>query len=301
MIIRRTDGSPTYNLCVAIDDIDMQISHVIRGNDHLSNTPKQILVYQALDSPIPEFVHISMILGSDKKRLSKRHGATSVLEYKNQGYLPEALINYLVRLGWSHGDQEIFDKDEITKLFSIENLNQSSAVFNPEKLDWVSQEHMKKRDIQSLLNLFDNKLQAIGFVPETQPEKRRKGIIEEMRTRGTTIEDIVANSLYFFSEEIEMDQKASKKFLTKEISPILEKLCSAIEKIDEYTIENIKVTFNEILCSEGLKIGKLAQPLRVAITGGAVSPGIFETLFLLGQKLVIKRIQNSLNVIDRNN
>ena len=300
MIIRRTDGSPTYNLCVAIDDIDMQISHVIRGNDHLSNTPKQILVYQALNSPIPEFVHISMILGSDKKRLSKRHGATSVLEYKNQGYLPEALINYLVRLGWSHGDQEIFDKEEIIKLFSIENLNQSSAVFNPEKMDWVSQEHMKKRDIQSLLDLFDNKLKDIGYDPDTQTAERRKGIIEEMRTRGTTIEEIVNSSLYFFSEEITMDEKATKKFLTKEISPVLEKLCSAIDKIDQYTIENIKTVFNEILSSEDLKIGKLAHPIRVAVTGGTVSPGIFETLYLLDKELVIKRINNALNIIHKN-
>ena len=218
MVIVRTDGTPTYNFCVAIDDIDMKISHVIRGNDHLSNTPKQVLVYQALQETTPKFAHISMILGPDKKRLSKRHGADSVLEYKDRGFLPEALINYLVRLGWSHGDQEIFSKDEIIANFSLENLNRSAAIFNPEKLLWLNQEYIKSAEADFLVESLDSGLTERGLSPELLTHRTRMGIVDELRTRSRTLTDMIEGARFFFENEVEFDEKAASKFLTIENS-----------------------------------------------------------------------------------
>ena len=298
MVIVRTDGTPTYNFCVTIDDIDMKISHVIRGNDHLSNTPRQVLVYQALNEATPKFAHISMILGPDKKRLSKRHGADSVLEYKNQGYLPEALINYLVRLGWSHGDQEIFSREEIIANFSLENLNRSAAIFNPEKLLWLNQEYIKSADSDFLVESLDTGLQERGLSPDLLTHQTRKGIVDELRTRSRTLTDITEGARFFFENEVELDEKAASKFLNPENSGLILKMRDELTKIDTFSTENVKSAFHHVMEEEVVKLGKLAQPVRVAITGGTISPGIFETLSLLGKERTIHRLNAALAKIN---
>ncbi len=297
MVIMRTDGTPTYNFCVAVDDINMEITHVIRGNDHLSNTPKQILVYQSLNEATPKFAHISMILGPDKKRLSKRHGADSVLEYKNQGFLPEALLNYLVRLGWSHGDQEIFSKEEIIKNFSLENLNRAPAIFNPQKLLWVNQEYIKSADSDFLVESLDTGLKERGLSPSILRTETRRGIVDELRTRSGTLVDMIEGARFFFENEIELDEKDASKFLKPEIATSLMKLRDKLTKLDAFSVEKIKSAFHHILEEEELKLGKLAQPVRVAITGRTMSPGIFETLSLLGRDRTIRRLDAALSRI----
>ena len=298
MVIVRTDGTPTYNFCVTIDDIDMKISHVIRGNDHLSNTPRQVLVYQALNEETPKFAHISMILGPDKKRLSKRHGADSVLEYNNQGYLPEALINYLVRLGWSHGDQEIFSREEIIANFSLENLNRSAAIFNPEKLLWLNQEYIKSADSDFLVESLDTGLQERGLSPDLLTHQTRKGIVDELRTRSRTLTDITEGARFFFENEVELDEKAASKFLNPENLGLILKMRDELTKIDTFSTENVKSAFHHVMEEEVVKLGKLAQPVRVAITGGTISPGIFETLSLLGKERTIHRLNAALAKIN---
>ncbi len=299
MIIVRTDGTPTYNFCVAVDDIDMKISHVIRGNDHLSNTPKQLLVYQALKETTPKFAHISMILGPDKKRLSKRHGADSVLEYKERGYLPEALINYLVRLGWSHGDQEIFSREEIVENFSLENLNRSAAIFNPEKLLWLNQEYIKSADGDFLVESLDAGLRKQGLSPDSLKYKTREGIVDELRTRSSTLADMIEGARFFFGTEVELDEKAASKFLTLENAGLILKLRNELNKIDTFSSENVKSAFQHVMEEEVIKLGKLAQPVRVAITGGTISPGIFETLSLLGKDKSLHRLDAALSRISQ--
>lgn len=294
MVIVRTDGTPTYNFCVAIDDIDMKITHVIRGNDHLSNTPKQLLVYQALEETTPKFAHISMILGSDKKRLSKRHGADSVLDYKERGFLPEALINYLVRLGWSHGDQEIFSKEEIVENFSLENLNKSAAIFNPEKLLWLNQEYIKSANGDFLVESLDAGLRAQGLSPDVLTHKSREGIVDELRTRSSTLTEMIDGARFFFENEVDFDEKAASKFLTSESSELMLKLRNELSKIDTFSSENVKSAFHRVMEEEAVKLGKLAQPVRVAITGGTISPGIFETLSLLGKDRSLHRLDTAL-------
>ncbi len=298
MVIVRTDGTPTYNFCVAIDDIDMKITHVIRGNDHLSNTPKQVLVYKALEEPTPNFAHISMILGPDKKRLSKRHGADSVLEYRDRGFLPEALINYLVRLGWSHGDQEIFTKKEIVENFSLEHLNRSAAIFNPEKLLWLNQEYIKSADGDFLVESLDTGLKERGLLPDLLTHGTRKGIVNELRTRSRTISDMIDGARFFFENEIEFDEKAASKFLNPENSGLIMKLRDELTKIETFSTENVKSVFHLVMEEETIKLGKLAQPVRVAITGGTISPGIFETISLLGKDRTILRLNTALAKID---
>ena len=299
MVIVRTDGTPTYNFCVAIDDIDMKISHVIRGNDHLSNTPRQVLVYRALNEPPPKFAHISMILGPDKKRLSKRHGADSVLEYKERGFLPDALINYLVRLGWSHGDQEIFSKEEIIAKFSLENLNRSAAIFNPEKLLWLNQEYIKSTDSDFLVKSLDTGLKELGLSPELLTHGTRKGIVDELRTRSRTLTDMIDGARFFFENEVELDEKAASKFLNSESSSLIMKLRDELTNIDTFSTENVKSAFHHVMEEEAIKLGKLAQPVRVAITGGTISPGIFETLSLLGKEKSLHRLDAALARINQ--
>ena len=294
MVILRTDGTPTYNFCVAVDDVEMKITHVIRGNDHLSNTPKQVLVYKALGEAPPKFAHISMILGTDKKRLSKRHGATSVLEYKKLGYLPEALINYLVRLGWSRGDQEIFTREEIVRHFTLESLNRSAAVFNPEKLLWLNQEYIKGAEGGRLLGLLEEKLRERGLDPEALPREARLGVVDELRSRSRTLEEMAGGARFFFAPAVEIDPKAAEKFLRPEIAGPMARLRAALAGASPFSKEAVRAAFEGVLAAEGLAIGKLAQPVRVAVTGGTVSPGIHETLSLLGKERALARIDAAL-------
>jgi glutamyl-tRNA synthetase len=300
LIIQRTDGTPTYNFVVVVDDTDMGITHVIRGDDHLSNTPRQALLYEALEVPQPKFAHISMILGADKSRLSKRHGATSVLEYKNNGYLPGAVINYLVRLGWSHGDQEVFTKEELIQHFNLENITTSAAVFNPEKLLWLNQEYIKNTPPLELAPHWEPILVKENILPEghglSMEEIARP--IPSLNQRATTLVEMAQKSVFYFKSELEFDEKARAKFLTPEAQPLLQSLVSKLANLNDFSESTLETTFKEIVEQADIKLGKLAQPVRIALTGKKESPGIYEVVLLLGKDVSISRLNNAIAWID---
>ena len=292
LIILRSDGTPTYNFCVVIDDATMDITHVIRGDDHINNTPKQIFLYKALGHEIPVFAHLPMILGSDKTRLSKRHGATSVMAYKEMGYLPHALVNYLARLGWSFGDQEIFSIEELIEKFSLDSVGKSSGVFNPEKLMWLNQHYIKSSRPEELSELLLPLLKEHGI--DASNDKRLPEIVKTLQERARTLKEMAESSLFYFKEEIEYDPKAAEKFLIPENAPLFEELKQRLSALPSFGHDDIAAAFNSLLEEKDLKLGKLAQPVRVALTGGTVSPGIFETLSAMGKALAIKRLDAAL-------
>jgi glutamyl-tRNA synthetase len=300
LIIQRTDGTPTYNFVVVVDDADMGITHVIRGDDHLSNTPRQALLYEALEVPQPKFAHISMILGADKSRLSKRHGATSVLAYRDMGYLPGAVINYLVRLGWSHGDQEIFTKEELIQHFNLENITTSAAVFNPEKLLWINQEYIKNTPPLELAPSWEPILVKENILPEghglSMEEIARP--IPSLNQRAQTLVEMAQKSAFYFKTELEFDEKARAKFLTPEAQPLLQSLVSKLANLNDFFEAALETTFKEIVEQADIKLGKLAQPVRIALTGKKESPGIYEVLHLLGKDVSISRLNSAIAWID---
>ena len=299
-IIQRTDGTPTYNFVVVVDDADMGITHVIRGDDHLSNTPRQALMYEALNHPQPKFAHISMILGADKARLSKRHGATSVLAYRDMGYLPDAVINYLVRLGWSHGDQEIFSRDELIQHFSLESITTSAAVFNPEKLTWLNQQYIQKTPPLELAPHLEPMLVKEGLLPEGHGlslEEIAKPI-PSLNQRAETLVEMAHKAEFYFKKELEFDEQARAKLLTPEARPHLELLVSKLSTLRDFSESTLETAFKEIVEQEGIKLGKLAQPVRIALTGKKESPGIYEVLSLLGRDTTISRLNNAIAWID---
>ncbi len=296
-IIQKTDGFPTYNFAVVVDDAEMNISHIIRGDDHLPNTPKQVLIYRALSYDVPEIVHVSTILGSDKTKLSKRHGATSVIAYRESGYLPEALINYLARLGWSYGDQEIFSRGELIEKFTLENVGTSPAVFNPEKLLWLNAWYIRNKPASEIAELVIPLLQNRGF--RARLDSKLIKIVENLRERAKTLLDIANSADYFFTDEIKFNDKAKNRFLTGESLPIFEKLIDNLSKLDEFSIENLRGVFEEIIDESGLKLVDVAQPTRVALTGGTVSPGIFEVMEILGKDKVIERLKRATSYISQ--
>ncbi len=300
LIIQRTDGTPTYNFVVVVDDADMGITHVIRGDDHLSNTPRQALLYEALEVPQPKFAHISMILGADKSRLSKRHGATSVLAYRDMGYLPDAVINYLVRLGWSHGDQEIFTNEELIRHFSLENITTSAAVFNPEKLLWLNQEYIKNTPPLELSEHWEPILVQEGILPESHGLSMEEisRPIPSLNQRATTLVEMAQKSEFYFKTELEFDEKARAKFLTPEARPHLELLVVKLANLNDFSETTLENAFKEIIEQAGIKLGKLAQPVRIALTGKKESPGIYEVLNLLGKDVSISRLKNAIAWID---
>ncbi|MGP0628124.1 glutamate--tRNA ligase [Nitrospina sp. 32_T5] len=298
IILQRTDGTPTYNFVVVVDDADMRITHVIRGDDHLSNTPKQVLLYDALGAARPEFAHISMILGPDKTRLSKRHGATSTLEYKKQGYLPHALINYLARLGWSHGDQELFTLEEMTQHFALENVTISAAVFNPEKLLWVNEQWIQTSPPEELAKHLEPVLVQEGLLAEghgrSQDEIAR--IVPPLQKRAKTLVEMAHGAAFYFKDEVEFDEKAKEKFLTPEVKPWFEKLCAGLEKMDEpLEHDAVEALFKQVIEEEGIKLKNLAQPVRVALTGQTASPGIYDLFLMLGKDRSLTRLRNGVN------
>jgi len=298
-VIQKTDGFPTYNFAVVVDDAEMEITHIIRGDDHLANSPKQVLIYQALSYEIPQIAHVSTILGSDKSKLSKRHGATSVVAYRESGYLPEALINYLARLGWSYGDQELFSKEELIDKFTLENVGKSPAIFNPEKLLWLNGWYIRNKPASEIAELVIPLIKNKGF--QVELDSKLIKIVENLRERVKTLSDIVNSADYFFTDEIKYDDKAKNRFLTSESLPIFEKLIQKLSKPDEFTVEGLQVIFQEIIDESGLKLVNIAQPTRVALTGGTVSPGIFEVMEILGKDTVTKRINNAIYYIKSNN
>ncbi|MDP7555810.1 MAG: glutamate--tRNA ligase [Nitrospinota bacterium] len=300
IILARSDGSPTYNFVVVVDDVEMEITHVIRGDDHLSNTPKQALLYQGLNLPFPEFIHIPMILGKDKKRLSKRHGATSILAYKDMGYLSEAMINYLVRLGWSSGDQEIFSKKEMIEKFTLENINKSAGVFDTDKSLWLNQHYIKESrpsDISPLLKKFlvlENIISTENDFADNEIEK----IIHSLQERSKTLIEMAHKAEFYFKEEIVYNEAAAKKYLKTDILLIFKEFEDKLIAIyDALSYENLEPIFDELMKNHNLKLGKIAQPLRVALTGLKESPGIFEVIVLLGKDKVLKRLQKAIEYI----
>jgi len=302
LIILRSDGTPTYNFVVVVDDADMAITHVIRGDDHLSNTPIQVLLYDALGLPRPEFAHISMILGADKTRLSKRHGATSVLAYRDMGYLPGALINYLARLGWSHGDQEIFTQEEMTQYFSLENITTSAAVFNPEKLQWLNQQYIQNADPIELATQLEPFLIKEGLLAE-QHGLSKESIakpIPSLNQRAQTLIEMAQKSTFYFQKELSFDEKARNKFLNKDIKPHIEKLIMSINNMSALEHDSLESLFKKIAKEAELKLGKLAQPVRVALTGGTASPGIYEVILLLGKSTTLHRLKEAVSFIEKN-
>jgi len=296
-IIMRANEMPTYNFVVVVDDIEMGINTIIRGDDHVTNTPRQILLYKALEADIPVFGHVPMVCGSDRSRLSKRHGAMSVLEYRDQGYLPDALINYLVRLGWSFGDQEFFHRNELIEKFTIKNIGRSPSIFNPEKLLAINADHIKETDIDKLCSLIK------PFLEEKKLEFNdlsylKKAIITYQK-RSKTLKEMSNDILFYFENEIKYDAKAEKKFFKSESIDIFQKLIAKIENIDiidEISLEN---AFKEIMNETNLKLGKIAQPVRLALTGKTASPSIFEVIDILGKEKTINRLNMAIENINK--
>ncbi len=288
-VIQKTDGFPTYNFAVVIDDATMDITHIIRGDDHIANTPKQILIYKALSQEIPKFAHVSMILGSDKARLSKRHGATSVIAYREMGYLPEAIVNYLARLGWSYGDQEIFSEEELIEKFTLESVGKSAAVFNPEKLLWLNGWYIRNKPAEEIAGLVIPFLQKKGF--QVALDERLIKVVNVLRERAKTLVELADSADYFFADEIRYEEAARRKFLTPDTLPILEELINKLSSLADFTVPELQKIFGEITEKRGIKLVQIAQPTRVALTGGTVSPGIFEVIEILGRDKVIERLR----------
>ena len=291
LVIERADGYPTYNFAVVVDDIEMDITHVIRGDDHVNNTPRQMLLYEALGAEPPQFGHVPMILGADKARLSKRHGATSVMAYQEMGYLPEALVNYLVRLGWSHGDQEIFSLDELIRLFSLESVGKSAAVFNPEKLLWLNQHYIQEYQGDKLVENMIPFWLARGFEPSDRDYMRQ--VVENLRTRSKTLLEMADASAFYFLDKVDYDPEAAKKFLTAEMKEHLLAVADKLVSCLDYSKSGLEAFLREVAENRGVKLKVIAQPLRVALTGKSVSPGIDDVMVTLGKDRVVRRIRQA--------
>jgi len=289
LVIQRSDGVPTYNFCVVIDDALMRISHVIRGDDHVNNTPRQIQLYEAMGFKAPLFAHLPMILGADKTRLSKRHGATSVLAYREMGFLPDALINFLARIGWSHGDQEIFSRQELIEKFSLENVGKSGGVFNQEKLLWLNAHYIKNDDEKTLAALVTPFLEKDGVKVVSGDDLFRA--IKLSKERSRTIIELAQALKPFLADEIEIDDALRTKFLTPEKISLVQALAVEIEKLPVFDEASIKAAVEGFIQAKGLKLGDVAQPLRVSLTGSTVSPGIFELMSALGKEKTLGRLR----------
>jgi glutamyl-tRNA synthetase len=294
LIIARSDGTPTYNFCVVVDDIDMGITHIIRGDDHLSNTPRQIQLYEAFGHEPPQFAHVPLILGTDKARLSKRHGATSVTAYREMGYFPEAVVNYLVRLAWSHGDQEIFSREELIEKFALESVGKSAGVFNPEKFLWVNFHYLKTKPLSELADAIVPFIEAKGYKIPKDREWLEK-MIATLRERAKTLTELVDSARYYLVDEISIDEIAGKKFLTRDMVVPLQSLIQRLAALDDFNESSIEQAFDRTLDEHGFPMGKLAQPVRVALTGGTVSPGIHDVIAVLGKERALRRLQNALD------
>jgi glutamyl-tRNA synthetase len=298
LIIERGDGYPTYNFAVVIDDALMNITHVIRGDDHVNNTPRQILMYQALGFDVPKFAHVPMILGSDKARLSKRHGATSVMAYKEMGYLPEALVNYLVRLGWSHGDQEIFSQKELIEHFALDAVGKSPAVFNPEKLLWLNAHYIKEATPERLIE--DMKpLWPDGT--NTGNAAFTKKVIADLQPRVKTLLELANAATFYFAEHIHYEEQAAQKFLVPNVSDHLKAMATAITAVQNFSKEGIDEFLKAFIQEKDIKFKVIAQPLRVALTGKTISPGIDEVMVTLGKDRVVQRINSAIDYIEAQN
>ena len=295
LIIARSDGTPTYNLTVVVDDMEMQITHVVRGDDHVNNTPRQINILKALGAECPEYAHLPMILGDDGKRLSKRHGAVGIMQYYEDGYLPEAMLNYLVRLGWSHGDQEIFSTAEMIEHFSLDDINKSASSFNTEKLNWINQHYMIAAPIDQIVDLVKQRLDKIGTVYELETDI--DSIVELYRQRVSTINQLVDSILYCFEDFGEYDEKAAKKALRPVALEPLQCLQHELSQLNEWKSPAIHQIIESIIERLGLNMARVGQPLRVAVTGGSFSPPIDNTVEIIGKAKTLTRIARAISYI----
>jgi glutamyl-tRNA synthetase len=292
LIIARSDGTPTYNFCVVVDDMDMKITHVIRGDDHLNNTPRQINMLRALGAATPVYAHVPMILGADGAKLSKRHGAVSVLQYRDEGYLPEALLNYLVRLGWSHGDQEIFTLAQMAELFDISDVNKSASAFNPDKLLWINQQHIMRAAPEYLARYLKPQLAALGIIVDD--DSKLAAVAKAQAERAKTMAEMAQNSRFFFAELSGYDEKAAQKNLNAQSAAVLETVKQALASLGEWTAAAIHLCVEKVAAESQLGMGKVAQPVRVAVSGGSVSPPIDATLQVLGREVTLARLERAI-------
>lgn len=295
LIIARPDGSPTYNLAVVVDDLDMGITHVVRGDDHINNTPRQINILKAMGKPVPQYAHVPMILGADGARLSKRHGAVSVMQYRDQGYLPEALLNYLVRLGWSHGDQEVFSVDEMIELFDIGDVNLAPSTFNPEKLLWLNHHYIRNSDSEKVGKHLCWHLEQLGLDPKNGPEPG--ALVEAQGERCKTLIEIAESSTFFYRDFPDYDPKAARKNLRPDSLQVLALLCERLAALQKWEKEELHHVVQAVVDSTGLKFGKVAQPLRVAVSGSTASPSIDLTLLLLGRTRTLERLGRAMEFV----
>jgi glutamyl-tRNA synthetase len=292
LILVRSDGSPTYNFCVVVDDLDMAVTTVIRGDDHLNNTPRQIHILRALGGALPEYAHVPMILGADGKRLSKRHGDVSVLEYRARGYLPHALLNYLVRLGWSHGDQEVFTRAELAALFDVRQVNRAASVFNPDKLDWLNAHYLREAPPSALAPLLRDALVRMGEDPSCGPDPA--DAVAAFRERVSTVDELASRAAPYYRAEVRLDEAAVRKHFKRELEPALAGARDALAALPAWTAAAIRDALAHQAAEAGVKFGPLAQLMRVAVTGGDVSPSIDATLVLVGRERTLTRLEHAL-------
>jgi glutamyl-tRNA synthetase len=293
-VILRFDGMPLYNFGAVVDDVTMEINLVGRGDDHVNNTARQILMYEALGYPVPRFAHLPMILGADKTRLSKRHGATNLLSYRDMGYLPQAVVNYLVRLGWSHGDQEIFTLDELVKYFDFKDVGATAGVFNPEKMMWVNQQWMKTLPMEELTKLALPAFRAAGL--EAQDDAKLRQVVTVALERTRTFSEMAETFRYFYRKP-ELDPKAQAKFLTTDTKPVLESVRAGLAAMDPLETAALEKLFHDEAEKRGLGLGKIAQPVRVALTGGTASPGMYDVVQILGKPETLARLDDAIRLI----
>jgi glutamyl-tRNA synthetase len=297
LVIARANGTPTYNFAVVVDDIDMEITHVIRGDDHVNNTPRQINIFKALGAALPIFVHVPMIVGGDGQRLSKRHGAVSVLQYRDEGFLPEAMQNYLVRLGWSSGDQEIFSLDEMISSFDIQAVNRAASAFDIDKLKWLNQHYIKASDSTQLVSLLSDRLKGRGIDVSNGPPV--DDVVSALRERAQTLDEMADKSEYFFSEFEDYDANAAQKHLRPVARDMLADVRNRLSVVEPWSADLIHAQVMATVEDYDAKLGRLAQPLRVAVSGTAATPPIDETLLLVGKARTVDRIDRALEFIDR--
>lgn len=300
LIIQRSDGTPTYNLTVVVDDVDMGITHVIRGDDHLNNTPRQVQIYEALGYPVPAYAHLPMILGPDRTRLSKRHGATSVTAYRDAGILPEALINYLARLGWSYGNQEIFTKEELVSYFTLESVGEAAAVFDPDKLAWINAQYLIHTPEERLVDMVMPYLIQKKIIGEQDVLDRIWLVraVRMLKERSRSLAELADSLSLYITEDIGYNEKAKKKFLNMESLVFLRQLRVKLERAQNFSVSELESIFSSIVREHNIKLGKLAQPVRVAVTGGTASPGIFDVIEVLGKEKTLKRLAKAIDTIE---
>lgn len=290
LIIARADGTPTYNFCVVVDDWDMAMTHVIRGDDHLNNTPRQINILKALGAPIPQYAHVPMILGHDGERLSKRHGSVSVTQYRDEGYLPEALLNYLARLSWAHGDDEIFTMDQFIEWFDLADISKSPAKFDPEKLTWVNAQYIKAADSARLVALARPFMEADCCDPARGPDPVR--VVDLLKTRVSTLVELADAAVYFY-RQLEPHAELRAQYLTADIRPVLEEFVRRLEAID-WNRDTINRLLKDVVAAHKLKLPQLAMPLRVMVTGETQTPSIDAVMELIGREETLRRIRDHL-------